>query len=183
MPTNSGKNQIIAFAVLMLALAVLITGANLISGKIFNNSRIVGEEIAKLDKKHLSSENLRDNLALVKEVNQQIQTYGQYFFIQGDEIKLITDLENIAAKNKMSQKILASNLDNYVNSRIDITINLTGPYANILKYLTDLEAYNHIIAIQKIEFQPTGFSVSNPNELSAIMRVQISLYANPKSAK
>ncbi len=179
MPTTSKYRQLLGFGILFIAIAGLIVVANITSNKIFNNSLIIGEEIAKLDKRHMSTENLRDNLALVKEIGQQIGSYDQYFFTQGQELRLITDLENIAAKHKMNQKILASNLDNYVNNRIDITVNLTGPYANLLKYLADLEAYENIIAIQKIEFQPSGFSTSKPDELNAIMRIQISLYANP----
>ena len=174
------NNQIIIFSILGIITAGLIIFANLVIGKIYENSNIIGEEISKLNKRNLSTENLRDSLALVKEVGQNSEEYERYFFNQGEELGLITDLESIALKNFLYQKIINSNLDNYTNNQIDISINISGSYLNILNYLTDLESYRHIISIQKIEFQPESSSAVNPEQLPANMRLQISLYVNPK---
>lgn len=180
MHLNFKFKQIISSATILIVAVLLTISAKIISEKVFINSRLIGEEMAKLDKRNLSTENLRGNLSLVKEIGQTIESYDQYFFTQGQELKLITDLENIAAKHKMSQKIAASNLDNYADNRVDLAINLTGSYANLLKYLADLEAYQNIIAIQKIEFQPIESSASNSSELATLTRIQISLYVNPQ---
>jgi len=181
MKIEGEKKYIIMCAALIAANVLLIGGAVLIAGSILKNSEILGGAVVKLDKKRLSTENLRDNLNLIKETDQKVASYDRLFFTQGQELQLITDLENIAAKNNVSQKITSPNLDNYANNRVTITVSATGPYINTLKFMSDLEKYRYLMAIEQINFQPSGYAAgpNGANEFITTMQITLSLYAQP----
>lgn len=169
------KSIAILTAVFVAILFALVAGAVIIQGKIVDGSLAVRDQIDRLNKKRLTAENLRENLALAKDVKTQIADYDKLLLPPGNELELITDMENIAAKNKVSQRIIGSNLDNYTGGKIEITVSILGAYADILRYISDLEKYKYIITVEHIDFSPSGTSGDN-----ASSRIQISLYANPK---
>ena len=76
--------------------------------------------------------------------------YDRYIFHSGNELNLITDLENIAIKNKVAQKIESSNLDNITNNTVVLTLKTSGTYSNVLNFLADLENYNYFLQMKKI---------------------------------
>jgi Tfp pilus assembly protein PilO len=169
------KSATILTAIFIVILIALVAGAVIVQGKILDGSLAVRDQIDRLNKKRLTAESLRENLALAKDVKTQIADYDKLLLPPGNELELITDLENIAVKNKVSQRIIGSNLDNYANGKIEITVSIFGAYVDILRYISDLEKYKYIITIEQIDFSPSGASGD-----SASSRIQISLYANPK---
>jgi len=182
MKISQNKKFIIICAALAAINALFAGAAVFTTGNILQNSKALGDSIVKLDTKRLSAENLHDNLNLIKEMDLKVASYDRLFFTQGQELQLITDLENMATKNKVSQKISSPNLDNYTNNRIDIVLSVSGPYLNTLKYMSDLENYKYIMAIEKIYFQPGGFAAGpdGTSEFMAALQITLSLYANPK---
>jgi hypothetical protein len=174
------NSHLLTLAILIILDGFLIVVAVLVTRSINVRNIAIREEITKLDKRHLSAENLRANLAQVKEVGAQVVNYDKYFFSKGNELQLITDLESIAAKNKINQRIITSNLDNYQNNSINIEIGATGDYADLLRYTNDLENYKYFLIIEKMDFQPTGRSAE---QNTASLRLNISLYAQPIAGK
>lgn len=166
--------------ILIILNGLLIFSAVFITREVKAQNTAIREEITKLDKRHLNAENLRTNLAQVKEIGAQVTDYDEYFFTNGDELQLITDLESMAAKNKITQRIITSNLDNYQNNRISIEIGATGDYSDLLEYMNDLENYKYFLTIQKLDFQPSGRSAE---QTTASLRLTISLYAQPAAEK
>lgn len=181
MKISQNKIYLLLCAALLALNALLAGAAVLTTKKILQQSETLGNTIVKLDTKRLSAENLHDNLNLIKEMDLKVASYDRLFFTQGQELQLITDLENMATKNNVSQKISSPNLDNYANNRIDISVSVAGPYINTLKYMADLEKYRYILAIEKIYLQPNGFA-AGPNgtsEFMATLQITLSLYAQP----
>lgn len=174
------KKPIIFLVITLFANIVLIVGAIIILGRISVQSNAISAQVTSLNKRNLSTEDLRDSLAKIKAVSSHIDNFDQFLFPTGEELSLITDLENIALQNKIIYRIISSNLDNYENNRIDIILNVSGPLSNIVKYLSDLETYKYIVSIQKIEFSPTGsLKQENSAQIDANMRLILSLYAKP----
>jgi hypothetical protein len=167
-------------AISAVIVVALIAGAFIIQNIIVSSSLSVNEQIERLNKKRLTAENLRENLALAKDVKTQITDYDNLLLPPGNELELITDLENIAAKNKVNQKIIASNLDNYANGKIEITTNISGTYADVLKFIADLEKYKYLITVEHIDFSPNPNFTGDNSQPLASLRIQFSLYANPK---
>lgn len=176
MKFSAKQSQLFSLIMLILCNAGLAFAGILIVRNVNTHNSTIREEIAKLDKRHLSAENLRANLAQVKEIGAQVINYDNYFFSKGNELQLITDLESLAAKNKISQRIITSNLDNYQNNRIKIEIGASGNYPDLLKYLNDLENYKYFLIIESLDFQPVGRTVE---QNTASLRLNISLYAQP----
>ncbi|MFA5127677.1 MAG: hypothetical protein WC457_01560 [Patescibacteria group bacterium] len=178
----SPLKSIIVFTVILATVVVaLIVGAFIVQNKIVAGSMAVNEQIERLNKKRLTAENLRSNLALAKDVKTQIANYDSLLLPQSAELELITDLENIAAKNKVNQRIDASNLDNYTNGKIEITLNVSGTYTDVLKYISSLEQYKYLITIERIDFSPGASNPTDGNsQPRASSQIKISLYANPE---
>ncbi len=174
------KKTVIFLAISLTANILLIVAGVYISNRISTQSNTISTRIESLNKRNLSTENLRDSLAMIKSVGGRIDSFGQFLFTTGDELSLITDFENIAAINNVTYKIVSSNLDNYTDNRIDIVLNVSGPLSNMIKYLSALETYKYVISIQKIEFLPSGsLSAENSAQINANVRLNLSLYAQP----
>lgn len=170
------------FTVILVAIAAaLIVSAFIVQNKIVAGSLAVNEQIERLNKKRLTAESLRSNLALAKNVKTQIANYDSLLLPKGAELELITDLENIAVKNKVIQKIDASNLDNYANRKIEISLNVSGAYADVLNYISSLEQYKYLITVEHIDFSPGASNQTDGNsQPRASSQIKISLYANPE---
>ena len=177
---SDNKKTIVVLAILIAANVVLLIGSVLISRRISAQSKTISEQVGTLNKRNLSTENLRDSLAQIKTVGSRIENFDQYLFSPGEELRLITDLENMALTNKITYKIGNSNLDDYTDSRLDIELSLSGLLTNMIKYLNDLESYKYVISIRRMEFSPSGaVSQENSAQVNANLRLLISLYAKP----
>lgn len=165
---------IIIFAALN---AIMATGAILMTNRINTSSREINSTLKTLDRKIITTENLREALALFKQTSEQVEKYNQYFYRPGNEIGLITDLEDIAAKNKIVQNITNNDLDNPVNNRISLSITVSGPLLNLFKYLTDLENYKYFLSVEKISLAPVGtIDAAAGAAMPANLQLNLSLY-------
>jgi Tfp pilus assembly protein PilO len=177
---SDNKKTLIILAILIVANTALLIGAILINRRIDAQSKTINEQVGTLNKRNLSTENLRDSLARIKTVGNRIENFDQYLFSPGEELALITDLENMALKNKIAYKIGSSNLDNYTDNRLDIELSLSGLLTNMIKYVNDLESYKYVISIRRMEFSPSGaVSQENSAQVNANLRLLLSLYAKP----
>lgn len=179
MATDAKKNILMYLLVSAVLNAILGVAAIIVWGKIGARSTEIKNQITSLNRRTLSTENLRDNLEKIKIASEQISDYGQRIFPSGDELQLITDLEAIAASNKIVQQITSSNLDNYGNAAVNIVLSANGSYTNVLEYMADLEKYRYLLSINKIELTPTSLSPVDSAQTAVNLRINISLYAKP----
>jgi len=170
---------IILLAIGLIINATLIT-ASYYTFKITKNKiNIIENEILMLDKQHLEIHSLRENLTQIKKIETDIADYEKHIFLRKDkldDLRLIEDLEALAHKNKVTQKIITSNIDNIKSEKIEITLSTTGNYTNIFEYLNDLENYIYFINIEKIELTPQIARTQDDN-LPVNLLLKISLYA------
>lgn len=169
----------------LILLFIILDGA-IIFGiyKTENMIRIKDGEIRKyiqeMEEKSRGSQNLREVLDQVRHTKITMSDYAQYLFSPGKELDLITDLEQIAAKNNSSLKIESSNLDKITNNTIIMNLRLNGSYPNILKCLADLENYNYFLQITSLDFNPI-YDLVNPGSSEnskTDLRLSIKLYVN-----
>ncbi len=167
---------------LFLLLDVLIgygiyTAENMIQTK----DREIKEYLTDLERKSRGSQNLKESLENVRNTKITMSDYDKYIFRAGKELDLITDLENIAIKNNVTQKIETSNLDKITNNTITMTLRITGKYIKVLEYLTDLENYNYFLQINSLDFNPI-YDLKNPDDSDnslVDLRLNLKLYVNP----
>lgn len=111
------------------------------------------------------------------EIKETMPDFYPFLFKAGDELKLITYLENLALKHNLTQSISGSNLDMVNNNRVSIALNLNGSYTNILKYLNDLEISDYFINVERLQVTPI-FPPGSGALAGADLSLTLSLYVN-----
>ena len=112
---------------------------------------------------------------MMEKIKSKVQLFPQHIFRRGDELKLITALENIAAKNKVSQKINGSNIDKVNAPTINISLSISGKYSNVLNYLADIENMRYFISAPQAQMYST-VDPSSKTE-TTYMNLELALYA------
>ncbi len=160
-------------AILLITLGVLLPAVSYIK-KTAKESQELRNFLEQKYQQSLRSHISRKKLA---EIQETISDFYPFLFNQGEELKLITYLENLAAKHDLIQSISGSNLDTANNSRISIALNLNGSYTNVLKYLNELEISNYFINVERLQVSPV-FPRGSDAPSGASLSLTLSLYVN-----
>ena len=129
-----------------------------------------------LENKYRNALNIRGSKRQVDEVKEDIESFTPALFQSSDVLQLITFLEDTAAKNKVEQRIVSSDLDKF-NEKIHINLAISGQYYNILRYVSDIEQNKHYINEKNIQIS-AGASAQNNLADYANMNLDLVLYVN-----
>ena len=129
-----------------------------------------------LEKKYENTRTIRTSKKKIEEIESIVATYPNYLFYRGDELNLITSLENLANNNKVTQRIDNSNLDKPGNI-ITLSLTINGDYQNIIKYLSALEKEKYYFIITNLQLS-SAFNQQNNNTNATTMNLDIILYVN-----
>jgi len=178
MKINHEKKVIIIVVIISLATLAVIFGIIWPTiNYIKNLERDTTSLRSYLEKKYEHTKNIRTSKQQIEEIGTTVNQYSDYLFFHGDELRLITLLENLAAKNKVTQKIDNSNLDKITGDTVNISITLTGDYTNILEYLYSLEKENYFLNVEHLQIS-SAYSPQNNNSDATIMNLDLTLYVN-----
>ncbi len=131
-----------------------------------------------LEQKYEQSLRSRVTKQKLDEIKKTIVNFDEFIFKSGDELKLITFLESMAAKHQLNQTIINSNLDKIDKDQVAIiSMNLTGDYHDTLAYIADLESSNYFIHIEQLQIKPV-FSKTGDTQQVAILDLTTKLYVN-----
>ncbi|KKU26017.1 MAG: hypothetical protein UX39_C0014G0010 [Candidatus Magasanikbacteria bacterium GW2011_GWA2_46_17] len=125
-----------------------------------------------LEENYNRAKKLRVSKEQIEGIKSSLPQYLPHIFRKGDELELITFLESVANKNKVSHGIQGSNLDQPTNNRLSISLNITGRYINILRYLADLESADYFINVTRLQLAP--LSIRN-QDTSGMYSLSLSL--------
>lgn len=157
---------------------LLIAGIILMNLKIKNTETKLNEFLASLENNSCKTEDLRSALTKIRDTQKKVEQYNSFLFQKGNELQLITDLENIAIKNNVTQNILNSTLDNALSNSLEMTLDIKGTYENALKYLLAIERHPYFLAVETLELYPTGEPTKEMGFSSSVnLRLHINLYA------
>jgi|SRR3989339_1564302 len=123
-----------------------------------------------LEKRYESTKHIRYSRQKADEIQKETGDFSSVIFKTADQINLITTLENIAARHKITQKIDNLNLDKS-SSQLTLSLNIEGGYLDSLHYLTDLEKINYFLQIEKLSWTP----VFNRQEQSSSVKMYLGL--------
>jgi Tfp pilus assembly protein PilO len=131
-----------------------------------------------LEQKYEQSLRSRITRKKLGEIKDSLSKFDPFLFKSGEELKLITFLENLSAKHNISQTISNSTLDKVTSGRIaSVSMGLSGNYNDILKYIADLETADYFIYVNQMQFTAastkTGETTQNTN-----LNLTIELYVN-----
>lgn len=128
-----------------------------------------------LDKKYETNHSLLNYKQRIEEYRSSIEEYKNYIFFKGDELQLITKLENLSDNYGVNQKINNTDLDK-PGDTVHISLTITGNYVNLLQYLSALEKQVYFLKIKNLHLSP-GFSNPTDNPQAAILNLDLVLYA------
>lgn len=129
-----------------------------------------------LEKKYEQSLQAHISRQKIKEIKEGAAAFPAHIFKVGDELKLITELENLAAKNNVAQQVLTNNLDKITNNQAVLTLRVAGNYHNILRYIASIDSMEYFINIDQIQMNPTYDRFSGKIEGISI-DINLRLYA------
>lgn len=129
-----------------------------------------------LEKKYENTRAIRTSKKKIEEIESIVAKYPDYLFYRGNELELITSLENLANNNHVTQKLVNSNLDK-LGDMVNLSITIDGDYQNILKYLSALEKERFYFTITNLQFS-SAFSTQNNNPSATTMNLDLILYVN-----
>ncbi len=114
----------------------------------------------------------------LQEIKETITDFNRFLFKPGEELQLITFLENLAGKHHLTQTITTSNLDKIKNStNAEISFSLNGNYQDALDYIAELESSDYFITIQQLQFKPVFTRNGEPSPL-VTLDITATLYVN-----
>ncbi len=170
------RRTIIILALFLLSTTVVIVLLFLPTVRYIKNiSDDTGKLREYLNKKYESSHSLLNYKQRIEENKAAIEEYKDYLFFKGDELQLITKLENLADTYQVNQKINNTDLDKPGNT-LHISLTVTGNYQNLLQYLLALEKQIYFLQVKTVHFSP-GFSTPADNPQAAILNLDLVLYA------
>jgi len=145
-------------------------------------SNQINEQKEKLEKFYMEGCFLKPTKNQYEKIEPQIAELSKIFIHENQELDLITNLENIASKNNLKQKIELKELKEDTKTQakyetLPLTIKIIGNYLNCIKYLIELEALNFYINIDEIKafsfgtggFKTEGISSINKNDVSILI--------------
>lgn len=131
-----------------------------------------------MEQKYEQSLRLRVTRKKLEEIKNSSTDFYSFIFRPGDELKLITYLEDLSAKHHITQTIVNSTLDKTGGNRTaSISMNLTGSYENILMHIAELETSNYFIYINPLRITPV-FTKNGESTPATSLSLTIELYVN-----
>lgn len=142
---------IVSTFVLLIVVALCVIRPT--SNEIKDMSTQIHTQREELEKLYLRGQFLKPAKEQYEKAKLQIPDLSKIFVAEGDELQIITVLEQAAAKNNLDQEInlkeIGGDEDGAINGYmpIPITLKIIGNYKNLIKYLSDLESLDYYINI------------------------------------
>lgn len=160
------KKLVISLLIILLVLFLISIFVIYPSIRKINNIKINVEKLeTELEDKYNNARKLRRTMKELEEIKQNVQKYQTITIKKGDELSLITTLENIAKKNNIEQNLDVSFFDYTVDSKnpkgekpaldqyYEISFLNIGKYKDLLNYLGDLEELPQYLIIKNLTIE------------------------------
>lgn len=161
----------------LVVLLVIFPAANDI---IAYNARIQAERAA-LENKYTNRRNIKNVIADIHFVNAKLPTLANKMLIaRGGEVSFISELEDVAAKYRVAQKVALGAAESYgqgnIINRRRINILLGGDYINILRYISAMEQLGYYINVQNVRANSEGSARPKGAESSGDVKANLEGY-------
>lgn len=176
------EKKIIAVIIVLAGIILLIVAAVVIPT--LNQIKKLDQETydlrVYLEKKYEHSVSARAALKQIDAIKIETDKVPGYLFHAGDALRLITELESIAAKNTIGQRVTRSNLDSMADDHMLVSLAITGSYQGVLNYLADLENVSYFITVKHLSLAPANTKNAATATTPVTMNLDISLYVSPQ---
>lgn len=173
---NLEKRTILILTLFLISTTIVIMAIILPTIRYIQNlSKDTGNLREYLNKKYETNHSLLTLKQRIEEDKTALETYKDYIFFKGDELQLITRLENLSDHYQVNQEINNTDLDK-PGDFIHLSLTITGNYRNLLQYLLALEKQIYFLQIKNLHLSP-GFFLPTDNPQAAILNLDLVLYA------
>lgn len=177
---NLEKRTILILAAFMLMIASIIFAIILPTISYITDLNSETEKLRQyLEKKYEANHSLLNSKEKIEKMKDNTKDYESYLFFKGDELKLITSLEDLATDFHLQQKINSSDLDKSSGDFVRINVTLSGNYHNLLQYITALEKQNYFIHSENLQFF-SGYSLIDNNKEAAVLNLDLLLFVTKR---
>ena len=179
MKLNVEKKIVLTVALCALAIVVIVGG--LIWPLVRSIEKIAADTQAHKNSLQTRSGGpltLRAAIKKASQAREYLSSQNYRLFKKGDELQLITTLEQIAAAAHVTAAITQSNLDTPARTENTIVLTVSGSYANILAYLDRLENSPYFIIIERLILTPSGNAAASAAAPDVEAALVISVYVS-----
>src|SRR3989338_4469029 len=118
-------------------------------------SQAVYLERVDLEKKYLRGQLLRKTIEDFDKIKPEQNKLKSIYIIEGEELRFITEIENIANRNNITQdiKLQAERNQNFRGGTGSLPLELvsSGNFINVMQYLRDIEKLGYYFNISNLE--------------------------------
>lgn len=169
---------------ILAILAFLLAGAGIVVGVIVpavRDIRSYSQETDDLrqylEKKYERAVRVRESLQRVREIKLAAAGYRSHIFHSGQEVVLITTLETVAATSGVTEKIVNSSFENNPARHLILTVNATGDFTRIARYLAGLENTPYFITVKNLQLTAGADPVTRRPQVT--LNADLSIYVAP----
>ncbi len=109
-----------------------------------------------LEEKYITGQDLEKSSQDYDELENKLPDFDTLFISEGNELSLITKLEQIADNHNLTQELSLA-LEKKVLSpelkKVSFNFTLSGTFINFLNYLTELSAMNYNLTVQNLNIR------------------------------
>ncbi|MFH0854518.1 MAG: type 4a pilus biogenesis protein PilO [bacterium] len=164
------KKTIILLSVIFIAISAITFFIIIPTIKnIKNISLKINSMRFEVEKKYDNRVSLRAAMKKFKLIQESAKNFLNIYVKKNEELNLITTLENIAEKNKLSQKInliYNEKQKKYLKNQTEIQIIIAGNYIDIIKYLRDLRIMPYYINFNSIAINKLSKNDKTPDNVA-----------------
>ena len=161
---SNAKNRITAsvMVMVMLILAMIVFIIYPSAKRIKQLSQDISVQKQELDDIYARGQNLSKTIKQYENVKPRIAELTGIYLQEGEELKLITALEQAASKAGVTlDKQLSSNKDSQNNSKIlPLQLTVGGNFAELIQFMVELEKMDYYLNVSNIRINKSSNSSS-----------------------
>lgn len=125
-------------------------------------------------------ESLRSKVTKKKLENMKKNSldFEKFLFKKDQTLTLIKILETVAVNNQINQKVKENNLDRIApNKNINLKLEASGKYKDVLKYIYNLETLDYFINITNLRLT-SSYDKNGQNNGNALVGLTLEIYVS-----
>lgn len=184
------KQRILLMLGLIIAVLLAILGGIVypVAKKIYHLQKEINKIEAELEKRYENSQKLQRTVRELDTVKKEVGNLSRTIIKAGDELGLITELEQLAEASRISQNLSVALKEIPKEERqagfthyYFLTFSNTGEFANLVSYLSELEKMPFYLITDNIRWEKSKADKSGKTTIS--LNFNSTVYVEPASVK
>ncbi|MBU1895324.1 hypothetical protein KJ641_00425 [Patescibacteria group bacterium] len=135
-----------------------------------------------VEEQYLKTQHLKSSVRHLDEIKKQIEKFSNITVSQNDQLKIITELENLATEHNITQYITVKFIDDVTHNEnliklpyYEFSFVNSGKFLDQFNYFKSLEKLDYYVTIDNLQLDNQG----NSPESETVARFNAHIYAKP----